>query len=108
MHWQNSHYYTNANLLGLENASSEERKKAFYEMKAEEIVDKLPMFQHWSPTFDGSYIRNDVTLGMLSNPANPVGKPTWCKQIVIGDTAHDVSRSSLLYDHVVDLSREVF
>ena len=60
-------------------------------MSASEITNKLPAFQHWSPTIDGKFIPEEVTLGMLSDVNNPVGKPGWCQAIMVGDVEHDVS-----------------
>ncbi len=91
MKWQNSHYMTNATFLGLENATSKKRRKAFRDMSAEHIVQKLPMFENWSPTLDGSYILDEVDLGMVSDVTSSIAKPTWCERLIIGDTAQDVS-----------------
>lgn len=91
MEWQNTHYQTNIKLLGLENASMEARKAALYKLSPEELISKLPAFQHWSPTVDGIFIPFEVTLGMLSDVKNPVGKPEWCEAIMVGDVEHDVS-----------------
>jgi hypothetical protein len=91
MEWQNTHYHTNIKLLGLENANLETRKAELYNLSAHEIANKLPAFQHWSPTVDGTFIPEEVTLGMLSDVNNPIGKPEWCEAIMIGDVEHDVS-----------------
>lgn len=88
--WQEKHYLANSKLLSLDSLSSKERKVAFNKMPVEELVKKLPMFQHWSPTIDGEFIEHDVDLGMLSDPSNPIGKPDWCEEILIGSTHHDV------------------
>jgi hypothetical protein len=89
--WQNTHYQTNIKLLGLENESVETRRKILYSMSAEELFSKLPAFQTWSPTIDGKFIPAEVTLGMLSDIKSPVGKPSWCEAIMVGDVEHDVS-----------------
>ncbi|CZR63049.1 uncharacterized protein PAC_12946 [Phialocephala subalpina] len=88
MEWQNSQYEANIKFLGLENASPQERKKAFYELKAEHLIKRLPLSQHWCPTVDGKYITEEVLEGMLKAPWN-IGKPDWCKRVMVGDTAHD-------------------
>jgi len=51
----------------------------------------LPAFQHWSPTVDGEFISQEVTLGILSDVKNPIGKPAWCEAVMVGDVEHDVS-----------------
>ncbi|KAK0105613.1 hypothetical protein ONS95_004143 [Cadophora gregata] len=87
--WQNNHYNTNTKLLGLENLTSEERRRALYEMSAEEMVKKLPMFQNWSPCLDGEFIREEVDLGMLSEKGGTTGRPEWCERVLIGDVEQD-------------------
>ena len=101
MEWQNTHYQANIKLLGLEKETTEARKAELYEMSANEITERLPAFQHWSPTIDGAFIPQEVTLGMLSDVRDPVGKPAWCEAVMVGDVEHDVScclRFSLI-DH---------
>jgi hypothetical protein len=93
MEWQNTHYQTNVKLLGLENATAEARNAELYNMSASEITGRLPAFQHWSPTVDGLFIPEEVTLGVLSDARNPAGKPAWCEAIMVGDVEHDVSRT---------------
>ncbi|KUJ09450.1 alpha/beta-hydrolase [Mollisia scopiformis] len=89
MRWQNSQYEHNVHFLGLGRASLDNRKKVFFGMSAEELIKNLPMAQHWIATVDGNYIKEDITLGALADPSNAMGKPGWCKQIVVGDTADD-------------------
>lgn len=91
MEWQNAHYQANIKLLGLENANLEAQKAAFYNTDAVELAEKLPAFQHWSPTVDGKFIPAEVNLGMLCDVRSTVGKPNWCEAIMIGDVEHDVS-----------------
>ncbi|KAE9365042.1 alpha/beta-hydrolase [Stipitochalara longipes BDJ] len=89
MKWQNTHYQANIKLLGLEKATAEARKTDLYNASARELTEKLPAFQHWSPTVDGLFIPKEVTLGMLSDLRNPVGKPEWCEAVMVGDVEHD-------------------
>lgn len=90
MKWQNSHYMTNAKFLGLDIETWGERRKALRDMSAEHIVQKLPMFENWSPTLDGSYISDEADLGMMSDARSSIARPKWCERIMIGDTAQDV------------------
>jgi hypothetical protein len=106
MNWQNSQYEQNVHFLGLTHASSETRRKAFYEMKAEELIRKLPMAQHWIPTVDGEYIKDDITLAALADPENMMGKPDWCRRVIVGDTGDDV-RTHLPLVHVRILTKVV-
>lgn len=62
-----------------------------YEMSADEMVEKLPMFQNWSPCLDGGFIKEEVDLGMLSDTKGEAGRPEWCERVLIGDVAQDVS-----------------
>ncbi|KAH7311862.1 Alpha/Beta hydrolase protein [Rhexocercosporidium sp. MPI-PUGE-AT-0058] len=88
MRWQNTHYAANAKLLSLESSTSEERR-AMYEMSADEMVQKLPMFQNWGPCLDGRFIADEVDLGMLSDGKGEAGRPKWCEKLMIGDVAQD-------------------
>ncbi|KAF8860196.1 alpha/beta-hydrolase [Acephala macrosclerotiorum] len=98
MEWQNSQYEANIKFFSLENVSSEERRKAFYEMKVEDVIKKLPLSQYWVPTVDGSYITEEVLKGMLTAPWG-IGKPDWCKRVMVGDTAHD---GNILKNRIMD------
>lgn len=93
MKWQNSQYEQNVHFLGLTHASPETRRKVFYVMKADDLIKKLPMAQHWISTVDGEYIKEDISLAALADPGNGMGKPDWCGRIMIGDTGDDVSLS---------------
>jgi len=88
--WHNSLYEKNMKMLGLDTLSREDRKIALYSMSTEELCSKLPMIQHWSPAVDGRFITKEVDLGILSDTNDPTGKPSWCKEIAVGDTLHDV------------------
>lgn len=105
MEWQNSVYDVNIKFLGLENASPEDRRKALYEMEAEDVIKTLPMAHHWCPTVDGSYITKEVLDGMLKAPWT-IGKPDWCKRVMVGDTGHDVSRARSVNVDLTDTYRE--
>jgi len=88
--WHNSLYESNIKMLGLDKLSQKGRKDALYNMSAAELTNRLPMFQHWSPAIDGRFLLKEVNLGILSSTDDPTGKPHWCKEIVVGDTLHDV------------------
>jgi hypothetical protein len=88
--WRDAFNNTNAELLGWNKADSELRNILF-QTKATDIVNKLPLFQHWTPAVDGDFIPEEFTLGQIADVDNKVGKPEWCKEIMIGDVADDVS-----------------
>lgn len=91
MTWQNSQYAQNVHFLGLTHSSLEDRRKAFYDMDVQELLKKLPGAQHWIPTVDGVYIKDEVSLAALADSENGLGKPEWCRRILVGDTGDDVS-----------------
>ena len=90
MVWQDAHYQSVITSLGLQSLSSKERRESLLNMKTTDLVAKLPAFMHWSPTVDGSFIKEEITIGNLKDPGYRRGKPDWCKSIFVGDAAHDV------------------
>jgi len=87
--WQEAHARANTKLLGLDSLTASERKEAVLKLSADQITEKLPMFQHFSPTIDGDFIEHAIDFSMLIDPESPIGKPSWCKEIVIGSTHDD-------------------
>lgn len=79
-----------------------------YEMSADEMVQNLPMFQNWSPCLDGSFIAEEVHLGMLSSCKGEAGRPKWCEKLLIGDVGQDVSCSLFRDCDDSDRNRERF
>jgi hypothetical protein len=63
------------------------------QMTATDIAAALPVFPLWTPFVDGGFIPEEYTLGKLADDENTFGKPSWVKEIMVGDVAHDVSRS---------------
>lgn len=66
-------------------------------MKAEELIQKLPLAQHWIPTVDENFIKEDISLAKLADPQNVMGKPDWCSRIMVGDTGDDVRALFLVF-----------
>lgn len=64
-------------------------------ISSEALVNALPSFSHWSPTIDGQYMKDEITIGTLKDRKDERGKPMWCKEVLVGDALHDV-RLSLL------------
>lgn len=89
--WHNTYFERVAHILGLDKLSPDEQKKKLYEIEAEKLVAMLPIFDHWSPAIDGQFLKKQVNLGILSDETSNVGRPNWCKEMVIGDMKHDVS-----------------
>jgi hypothetical protein len=90
MKWQDAHCSSIVKTLGLQDLSSEERRERLLNMPADEIVEKLPAFMHWSQTIDGTFIHEDIIVGQVKDMADARGKPKWCKEVLVGDAAHDV------------------
>lgn len=89
--WHEGMYKDQLKFLGLENLSRNERIQGMLQYDAEEMVNKLPLAQHFSACIDGMFLRDDIRPGFIRDGSRKQHKPDWCKEFVIGDTAHDVS-----------------
>ncbi|KAF2253201.1 para-nitrobenzyl esterase [Trematosphaeria pertusa] len=87
--WHEEMYQDQLKLLSLQEANVGERTRILRSMPAEELQSKLPLAQHFCACVDGKFLKEDVTLSRLSNGKRRQHKPAWCKEFVIGDTAHD-------------------
>ena len=92
--WHDRMYNENIKILGLESISPLQRVHVLRNMAAEDLVAQLPIAQHWCAVVDGELLATEVDLGVLGDPQNPLAKPEWCEQIIVGDTMHDVSTDS--------------
>jgi carboxylesterase type B len=92
--------------LKLDSGDIESRKRALLDTNAEELVQKLPLAQHFAATIDGQWLKQDAGPDMLMDGQQTGHKPSWCKEFVIGDTAHDglVLKTRIL-DHPEVLTR---
>ena len=90
MQWQDSLYEKNVEYLGLANLSSSERVHAFMDTPALELLDKLPFVQYFVGTTGTKFLAEPVNTARLSDPKDSYGKPAWCREIVLGNTLHDV------------------
>jgi carboxylesterase type B len=104
--WQQRMYQDQSTYLGLDAKDNESRKRTLLEADAEELAQKLPLAQHFAGLIDGSWLREDATLETLLDAKSTIHKPSWCKEFVIGDTAHDgtVLKARIL-DHPQVLDR---
>jgi carboxylesterase type B len=91
--WHEAMYEEQLEKLALENekGSKEDRVKVLREDDAEEMCQRLPLAQHFCGFVDGVWLKKEVTLNILEDGEDKTHKPEWCKEFVIGDTAHDVS-----------------
>lgn len=87
--WHKQMCNDQAKLLGLDARDTKGRNKALLDTDAEELAQKLPLAQHFSGTIEGNWLKEDVTLDTLRDGRKVQHKPTWCKEFVVGDTAHD-------------------
>ena len=94
--WHEELYADQLKFLGLEKMGRAQRVRKLSEWDAEELCQKLPLAQHFCGLVDGKWLTKDVTLSVLADGQNEVHKPKWCKEFVIGDTAHDVRSLSTL------------
>lgn len=104
--WQQHMYEEQSTYLKLDPKDAASRKKALLDMDAEALAQKLPLAQHFTGTIDGKWLKSDITLTTLSDSRRAEHKPSWCKEFVIGDAAHDgtVLKARIL-DHPQVLSR---
>ncbi|RDL29900.1 uncharacterized protein BP5553_10527 [Venustampulla echinocandica] len=91
MTWQNSQYEAIASHISLAESSVESRVDFFRNTPADELINKIPPAGHWSAAIDGTFVRYDITIGILSDPNDNRGKPDWCEQIFVGDAEHDAT-----------------
>ncbi|KAF2109473.1 para-nitrobenzyl esterase [Lophiotrema nucula] len=87
--WHEEMYREQLKLLGLEGLRTAVRVKKLKSMTAEDMYEKLPLASHWCALIDGRFIKDDVNLSTLADGRNEVGKRSWCKEFVVGNTAHD-------------------
>ena len=103
LEWQDGHYESVTTALGLHEFSPTDRAERLTNMSAKEMVRGLPAFMHWSPTIDGEFIKEEITIGQLHDPGDKRGKPTWLKGVVAGDMLHDVRGCP--FSQVLDLQK---
>ncbi|KAF1959036.1 alpha/beta-hydrolase [Byssothecium circinans] len=87
--WHEQMYQDQLRMLGLERLGVDERRRKLRNIDTEELMSKLPLAQHFCACVDGTFLAEDVRLGTMSDGRHKQHKPIWCKEFVIGDTAHD-------------------
>jgi carboxylesterase type B len=88
--WHEEMYFDQLKMLGLDKMGVRDRTKKLREVSTDELA-KLPMAQHYCACIDGKFLKKDITARLLSDGTQKEGHPDWCKEFVVGDTAHDVS-----------------
>ncbi|KAH7123694.1 Alpha/Beta hydrolase protein [Dendryphion nanum] len=87
--WHEEMYREQLRFLGLQDVGINERVKRLREWDAEDLVQRLPLAQHFCAVIDGEWLERDVRLGELADGKSSMHKPAWCKEFVVGDTGHD-------------------
>lgn len=107
--WQQQLYEEQSTLLHLDPSDPAARREKLLESDAEQLAQQLPLAQHFTPTIDRSWLKTDITLDLLSNTHRAEHKPSWCKEHVVGDSAHDgtVLKTRILdHPHVLERLRD--
>lgn len=78
--------------LGLQNATSDERIKAFLETPGQDLLAKLPPSVLTAPAVDGDMVPSAVTYAQVADQTSDIPKgKQWCRDLLIGDAQYDVS-----------------
>lgn len=87
--WHQQLYGDQASYFGIDKKNRIAQRSLLLETDAEHLLEKLPLAQHFTAVIDGQWLKHDVTLRTMLDGESSHHKPTWCKEFVIGDTAHD-------------------
>jgi carboxylesterase type B len=101
--WHREAYNDQASILGVEMA---DLRTKLLDTEAETLAQELPLASHYCGYIDGKWLKQDITTTLMSDGQRSEHKPSWCKDFVVGDTAHDgtVLKARIL-DHPQVLSR---
>ncbi|KAF2830959.1 alpha/beta-hydrolase [Ophiobolus disseminans] len=104
--WHEQMYKDQAVFLASKAADTMSLKKKLLHTDVDALAQQLPLAQHHCAHIDGEWLEVDPTLNILANGHRSEHKPSWCKEFVIGDTAHDgtVLKGRIL-DHPDALNR---
>ncbi|KAH7076477.1 Carboxylesterase [Paraphoma chrysanthemicola] len=87
--WHRQLFRLQSAFLGVKQTDSRALGQTFLETEAEKLMKQLPLAQHYCGHVDGKWLKEDVSLSKLAHGRHTHHKPTWCKDFVVGDTAHD-------------------
>jgi carboxylesterase type B len=104
--WHEQMYNDQAKMLNIEATDKARLKTILRDTDAEALAQQLPLASHYCGYIDRKWLKQDITPNLLANGQRIEHKPTWCKEFVIGDTAHDgtVLKARIL-DHPQVLQR---
>lgn len=98
--WQQQMYEDQSAYLGLDAKDKDGRRRALLMTDAEALAQKLPLAQHFTGTIDRLWLKADVTLETLIDGQCVEHKPSWCKEFIVGDAAHDgIVLKARILDH---------
>lgn len=105
--WQAQMYKDQAGIIASCKGDRSKLKETLLQPDAEALSQQIPLAQHYCAHIDGKWMTTNPTLSVLTNGRRPEHKPSWCKEFVIGDTAHDgtVLKSRVLDDHLYVIDR---
>jgi carboxylesterase type B len=86
LRWHEQFYRQQTTPLGTPAASP---KTKLLHTGAEELAQELPLAAQYCGHIDGTWLKSNPTLAVLGDGQRTEHKPAWCKEFVIGDTAHD-------------------
>ena len=96
-------------VLGLENATAEERIRVLLETPGQELISKFPPFILSMPAVDGDIIPSSVTFAQTADENSNVPRgDTCCKDVFVGDTQMDVSFRPFIFPWLYFLLLTVF
>ncbi|CAE7000878.1 PnbA [Pyrenophora teres f. teres] len=98
--WHQKMYEDQSLHLKLDMKDTDGRREALLNSEAVALAQRLPLSQTFCATIDGQFLTQAVTIDALSSGSSPTHKPSWCKEFVIGDTAHD---GLVLKSRILDL-----
>jgi carboxylesterase type B len=87
--WHQHMYQDQASYLGLCQTDTKNLETKLLNDEAEKLAQQLPLAQNFCGYVDGSWLEAGVTLETLADAEQVAHKPVWCKEFVVGDTAHD-------------------
>lgn len=87
--WQRQFYKDQSKLLGISTTDTQALRAKLTGTGAEELAQQLPFSNHYCGYVDGSWLKTDITIDLLADGTRSEHKPSWCKNFVMGDCAHD-------------------
>jgi carboxylesterase type B len=84
--WHRQAYNDQAAILSVE---STDLKMKLWNTDAEALAQQLPLASHYCGYIDSKWLKQDITSTLMSDGQKSEHKPSWCKDFVVGDTAHD-------------------